>query len=163
MKGATHIGAGAVCGIAISTYANLPPEQAVVATVCSMVASILPDLDSGTSIIGRVFLPVSWLVNQLFGHRTIFHALLPWSLILGLLWLAFPQYPWYLLASAVGIASHLALDLLNHAGVPLLWPIKAKLAIGVCRSGGMIDKMLGRIFPAVAGLLLIAYVAQLVS
>lgn len=161
MKGTTHLGAGAVCGIAIATYAALPPEQAIVATSCAMVASVLPDVDSATSIIGRVFLPVSWLTNQLFGHRTVFHALLPWSLIQGIAWLAMPQYPWYLLALGAGVLSHLILDIFNPTGIPLLWPIKVKFSLGLCRSGGMIDKLLGRIFPAVAGFLLVSYLCQL--
>ena len=163
MKGVTHLGAGALCGIALSAYASLMPETAVVTTVCAMIGSVAPDLDSETSIVGRVFFPVSWLASQIFGHRTFFHALLPWASIMGILWLIFPQYPYYLAAASAGLASHLALDLLNHTGVPLFWPIKAKISLGLCRSGGAIDKLLGRIFPALTGVMLAAYAVRLWS
>jgi len=48
------------------------------------------------------------------------------------------------LALATGFGLHLALDLLTQKGVPLLWPFsRARLGIGLIRTGGVADRLLG--------------------
>lgn len=101
--GITHVAAGLVAAVLLN--------QSNPAVVVGIVAgSLLPDVDSPTSTIGRV-IPV---IPHLIKHRTITHSI--WlALLAGLLW-------WPL---GVGIALHILLDCLTTEGVPIFWPAKA--------------------------------------
>ncbi|MCP3678424.1 MAG: hypothetical protein GY721_12805, partial [Deltaproteobacteria bacterium] len=92
--------------------------------VFSIFLSLLPDIDTQTSTIGRAFPFIAEPIERRYGHRQITHSLLA-LLILGLiLWLTFPQ-DWWLLLSAYG--SHLIIDTLTGTqGIPLLWPAQLR-------------------------------------
>lgn len=73
MQAGTHI-AGAALTLAVARGFGLevgPLEAAVCA-----VGSILPDIDTTTSGVGRFFRPVARFIEHRFGHRTITHSLL---------------------------------------------------------------------------------------
>jgi len=104
--------------------------------ICILFGSLLPDIDTKTSSLGR------WIVFRpfqvAFAHRGITHSLL----FLGILSLAF----WYilpqgLLGFVIGYGSHLFLDLLTIKGIPLFWPVTQKFG-GFCRTGRTFDKVL---------------------
>lgn len=103
--------------------------------------ALLPDIDNAHSIIGHKFGWLSKHIQQLAGHRTVFHSLL--GLAIGsLLALGIEQVVVYLLslrglvipAAFVGASHlvffgilfgcimHIVADALTLGGVPLLWP-----------------------------------------
>lgn len=108
-------------------------------TAFVLLGSLLPDLDTSSSFIGRAFLPLSRFLEERFGHRQEVHTLWPPLA----LWLASrlpflsPSLSLALTSIAVGYTSHLALDTLNPAGVGLLLPLtpaRAMLLGGRVRS-----------------------------
>jgi inner membrane protein len=86
------------------------------------VSSVLADLDTGASWIGRLLKPLSLRIERRFGHRTLTHSLL---FIAGL---AVVLYPLATLSGdlyacvLVGYATHLLLDTMNVTGVNLFYP-----------------------------------------
>jgi len=87
------------------------------------VGSLLPDIDTPASAIGRLFAPLSVYIERRFGHRTITHSLIGWLIFsfigLPLLILRAPQV---YLCFVLGIFSHILLDAVNKSGVPLFYP-----------------------------------------
>lgn len=142
MMGVTHAAAGVAAGTFLCMHLNLPAEQILpVAGVC-VAGSLIPDIDVCTSKVGRLVAPASFLIQLFFGHRTIFHAPLLYAVLLGAGWIMLPNYGIYLAAAGIGILTHLLLDMLNHAGIPLFWPLSIRVRIPICKSGGIVDYLL---------------------
>lgn len=115
----THLLAGL---ITLSWAASLglanPSLSLIIAVV---VASLLPDIDSTQSVIGRIFGLLSERIEHRFGHRTITHSLGFVAVGTGFCWLWFPSPDWWILGAA--LFSHLVVDLMvGERGIPLLWP-----------------------------------------
>lgn len=142
MTGNTHIAAGAVTGLFISSYLHLPILETVIVTSISAFTSLIPDIDNATSKLGRKNKLASFLIQLFIGHRTFFHAPL---LYLGLVFMIARIDPSGLLALAFGLGTgtHLFLDLMNPLGIPLLWPFSKRYHIANFRSGGAADFVLG--------------------
>ena len=121
MKAATHLAFAGVVGV---TAAGFGANPGLAAGAALALGSLLPDLDTAHSGLGRWVKPVSRSLERRFGHRTLTHSLLGMVLLAcGSSWLLLlnPALFWWLL---IGYASHLLLDTANIAGVPLLWPLK---------------------------------------
>ena len=160
MRGSTHMAAGAVAGIALATMTNTPPEQALSAIGAAALGSILPDIDSATSKLGRRILPVSFLIHILFGHRQMFHAPLFWTVVAGItLWYA-PAYALPITFGYLGCLLHLFLDSLNPAGIPWLWPYSRRFHIWKFQTGGLVDRLLGISLTVVAAIYLTTNFAE---
>ena len=106
MNNSTHILGGLTVAVAMNATA---PETALIA-----LGALLPDIDHSSSTIGHNVKPIAWLLP----HRGITHSLLFAAI-------AFVIHP----SLAIGVASHILLDLLNPAGVELLWPFRKRLSI----------------------------------
>lgn len=149
MKGSTHLlgGAAAAFGLAAAagTVAPLPdlsvPQVVASITLC-MLGSLLPDIDLSTSTLGRRLKPVSVPLNKLFGHRGFCHSLLFLFAPLTLAWSLAPSFLWAAVALSVGIASHLILDVFNHAGEALLWPWDKRFHIIGIEMGSVGERIL---------------------
>lgn len=118
MRGTTHIAAGAATAICLATS---PVEGAAI-----IVGSLLPDIDVGSSKLGR-YNPFAIIIP----HRGVTHSLL-FTVLVGAIYKPL----------AIGILTHLILDMLNPKGVSLLWPMPLKIhlpIIGNIDSGGIID------------------------
>ena len=89
-------------------------------------STLIPDIDSHYSKLGRIILPVSWLIEKTIGHRGFFHSLLATLIITMLVWFIVPQYSLFV---GIGCLSHLILDAFNPGGVPLLWPYHKKFSL----------------------------------
>jgi len=98
--------------------------------------SLLPDIDTTSSFLGKRFKIVGWI----FGHRGLFHSLFPFILIVIPVYLFFGF--WYASAVFLGCLSHLVLDMLNHQGVGLFFPLLKWRIKGFCKSGGLFEKVL---------------------
>lgn len=96
--------------------------------VAGGIAGIVPDLDEPKSVFGKVFFPVSILLNQVFGHRTFTHSLLFVVLTGGVFSLL--AGPFMGLAIMAGITAHILGDMLTGK-VQILYPIKKSVGIPV--------------------------------
>jgi inner membrane protein len=115
-------------------------------------ASLLPDLDSPKSFVGRKVWPVSAGVDYTLGHRGPLHSLLGAALACAGSFFALKALHLNLLllcAVAVGYISHLLLDALNPQGVPLLWPCKKRLGVPLCQTGSWPERI--TFYPLAAG------------
>lgn len=131
MRWPTHFAAGLAAGLLITT------EPAAI--VVSGVSALLPDIDIPTSKVGRASPIISTIINIAFGHRGLFHSLLAAGLIYLLILKFFPAYSLYCL---IGYLSHLLLDCLTPAGVPLLWPIPFRFRVPIIKTGSVMKIVL---------------------
>ena len=97
-------------------------------------ASLLPDIDHPQSKVGRRVKPLSWLINNIFGHRGIFHSI--WPVVVLYIVLVY-LLGWKLagIGLCVGFMSHLISDALTLDGVNFGHPFRAKVS-GFIRTGG---------------------------
>jgi inner membrane protein len=99
------------------------------------VGSLCPDIDRAGSTIARVAgLPsraMAWIVEHSFGHRGPLHSALAVALVLVLGQAFVPLSGIRGLGGplAFGWASHIILDALTARGVPVLWPLRARLRL----------------------------------
>lgn len=121
MTGKTHILAGTAvgCGLALGSIAPLPSSFVV---LCAAAGGLFPDIDQRTSRAGSAAPLASWLIQHIFGHRTLFHSPLLYLVAYTSACVFWPQYSFYVEAFVLGAASHLLLDMFNSKGVPLLYP-----------------------------------------
>lgn len=119
MKGYTHLN----CGIALS----LAVCGDIINGVWLAVGSILPDVDSKNSLLGKSF-P---FIPKIIKHRTLTHSVIfiAASFMLNK----------YL---AIGCALHIFLDMMTKMGCPLLYPIRYNVRLplaGFVKTGGKFE------------------------
>jgi membrane-bound metal-dependent hydrolase YbcI (DUF457 family) len=115
----THIAFAGLCGVIAQGFGYTLEPAGLLALG---VGSVLPDVDTSTSVIGQSFPSLSRWLERRFGHRTITHSLLG---VLILASISSPLFFWHSSVFAfllLGFVSHLILDTFNISGVPLLWP-----------------------------------------
>lgn len=140
MNGKTHKIGGVCAGIIATSMLIEAPysfEKILIGGILiggSIVGSLMPDIDLPSSTVGQKVKPISYLINQFFGHRGITHTpilhiicsifllLLGGSLtgILRLIYLSF------VIGLFVGGISHIVLDSMTVKGLPLLYPFSKK-------------------------------------
>ncbi len=124
MMSITHIIAGISCARLMQHGAMLPPSPMILAAAAF--GALLPDLDHPSSMLGRRVKPLSWLLSTTTGHRGMTHS----CFMVAVLLFGAAQLPpaWHALMLGViaGHASHLMADMLTPAGVPLVWPWRAR-------------------------------------
>jgi inner membrane protein len=163
MQGTTHIIGGIAAAIAYSVATQPQPNPAllVAAAVCGGVGGLIPDIDHPRSKISNKLPILNSIVSFFFSHRGFFHTpilyLALWSLSIAILppsLASLASFVW------LGTLSHLALDMLNQKGVPLLFPFtRKKFSWGRIRLGGKLEFGLR----AVLGLVSIAMLVQMCS
>jgi len=92
--------------------------------------SILPDIDTTGSGIGKIVLPLSIFLERKYGHRTITHSLLG-TVIFALIFspiLLFHGSSFYN-CLVFGILNHIVLDAANKTGIPLFYPHLSRAVI----------------------------------
>lgn len=90
------------------------------------------------------------VVGALMPHRTFAHSLLAlalWSVSLQ------PVCPALVAPFAIGTASHILLDLTNHTGIQLFWPLRVRASLGLWRSSGHVNDLLALVGTVAAALL----------
>ena len=133
-------------GVALSL-----PNAAAVA-----LASVLPDIDTGTSTVGRMFPVLSRRVERRFGHRTLTHSAL---FIAGMGVILLPFVAWdrdIYTCILAGYTTHPFLDTMTVNGVKLLHPVSSVRCVFPLevnhpsryrmRTGSRLDRLLGLIF-----------------
>lgn len=99
------------------------------------IGSLLPDIDTYKSWIGRRLWFISAPIQMVFGHRGITHSLIAVIAMAALI------YWWghignhLVLALAFGYLAHLTGDLIANSGVPLLWPWDKRISLPLISTG----------------------------
>ncbi len=119
MRAATHLAFAGLTGVVASGFGA---DLHIASGAALAVGSLLPDIDTQHSGLGRFITPISGRIERVFGHRTITHSLLGVVIIgilsLPVLWIYNPVWVWLL----IGMLTHIVLDAGNITGVPLLYP-----------------------------------------
>jgi membrane-bound metal-dependent hydrolase YbcI (DUF457 family) len=131
MRALTHLAFAGLTGVLAAGFGANPGVAGAAALAAG---SLLPDIDSQHSGLGRMIKPLSGRLERRFGHRTLTHSFLG-ILIFGiltswLLWLYPPIWIWLL----VGVFTHLLIDTANVTGVPLLYPLRLQFWLVANRS-----------------------------
>ena len=131
-------------GICASLIANGNTNYGIVigTGMATVFGSLLPDIDSRTSKLGKKFRITSKIVSKLFGHRGFLHSplfiILLFLLINGILSKNGINQTFYYLnyGLAFGCLNHLFCDMLTKGGIPLFYPFqKIKFSILPMKSG----------------------------
>ena len=105
MKSSTHIIGGVLAALVLAKVLDIPPIQLIPAAI---ITSTLPDVDQKVKILR---------------HRGQTHSL-AFVAVFILVWCKISRNE--IVGLIIGIASHLALDMLNGKGIELLWPMNSK-------------------------------------
>jgi len=118
----THTVFGLLTGAVAFSFTGSPLSRDYGAMTGAIIGSLLPDVDSPTSAIGRLVPFVSIPLERRWGHRTVTHSLLALAglavLTAPLLFLSRTAY----CALLIGYLSHLIADCATKSGVPLFYP-----------------------------------------
>jgi inner membrane protein len=126
MTAPTHILAGTVfTGIMCSFY-NINLFQKTEYIIICALLSILPDIDTTKSLVGKIFYPLAWFIGRRFGHRTLTHSLIfvltVWTLLTAMTGLEIITDPGIIKISLFALVSHIIIDMLTLQGVPFFYP-----------------------------------------
>lgn len=125
MLGRTHL----LFAIYLSTFFESPFIWIIL-----LITSILPDIDSTSSYLGRKFK----IIGKTFEHRGFFHSVfffVPFSILIGSYKLE------YGLAVFLGMGSHLLLDVMTKQGLRI-YPFRYRIR-GFLKVGGFLEKTFG--------------------
>lgn len=87
-----------------------------------ILGSLIPDIDTATSAIGRTCFPIAAAIEKKWGHRTVTHS------FVGLIAIGIVMLPFFFLrrgyfyAFIVGYVSHILIDCCNKQGPMIFWP-----------------------------------------
>ncbi len=137
MLSRTHLLAGFIAGLIIVKTIDLAHPYIFI--LIFTLFSIMPDIDSSHSVVGRKVWPVSKLIEVFLGHRGIMHSIFVPLVILGVSW--YYGYLWIGCAAAGGYMIHLLTDALTKGGVRFLGPLGHRNK-GFIRTGGILEGVL---------------------
>lgn len=132
MLGRSHVIGAAACGVAAAAITGHAPEEAVVVGGAAILTAKLPDVDR--------------VINSGPNHRSLTHSVvLAGGLVVALAFVlsqgAGPLASAVLFGLAVGYLSHLALDAMTAASVPLLWFGGPRLSLGSIATGKLGERV----------------------
>lgn len=130
MRWTTHL----VAGMLAATLVGQPLTGVVVAGV----SSLLPDLDTHESKLGRKLPFISIPLGLIFGHRGMLHSLLA-VIIIYIIALQF--FPTWAIPMTVGYTSHLILDSFTPSKIPWLWPYPERYGFPLVETDSIVDIM----------------------
>ncbi|MGM5481008.1 MAG: metal-dependent hydrolase [Nanobdellota archaeon] len=114
MQGRTHALTGLLIGCIITTVTEQDVLMSILIVFASLLGSLLPDIDTADSILGRRVKAIGWLSR----HRGFFHSLL---FLIIILVLSSPLVSRIILLSfTAGFISHLILDAMTKKGVTII-------------------------------------------
>ncbi len=122
MTAPTHVSLGALGYLAGCAFVDRQPQLSELGMVG--LGSLLPDIDSPQSLLGKPLFFLSERIERRFGHRTITHSFLG-LLLAAVLTLPFvPRMglgPW--VALLIGYFAHLLGDMCTKQGIQFYWPM----------------------------------------
>ncbi len=118
----THIVFGVFSATGLFALFSLSLHRDLPALGATIIGSLLPDIDSPRSSVGRILPFISIPIERRWGHRTVTHCLLATGLLaVVLLPVCFWKTTVYA-ALLLGYLSHLLADCATKSGVPLFHP-----------------------------------------
>jgi len=132
----THLIFSFLIGLLIITSFNI--QNKIIFIAILLIASIIPDIDSYKSKIGKKIKPLSFLINIFLGHRGIFHSLFLLILISFVIAIVKTEPA---IAFFIGYLSHLLLDSLTPEGVMFFYPFSKKRTKGFIRTGSLFENI----------------------
>lgn len=91
------------------------------------------------NVIGGILLLAFGIFGTFQKHRTVMHSFLA---MIAATFFAWMFAGWYGIYFGIGYASHLILDMLNFQGIQLLYPLKKKVSLKLCKSNGTVNTAL---------------------
>jgi len=120
------------------------------------VAAILPDIDNGTSTVGRLAPALSLAIERKVGHRTLTHSVTCIAVLALLLFPLLAMERDLYVCFLAGYASHPFLDTMTVSGVKLFYPFSSVRCVFPfevnhpsryrTHTGSKLDKTLGLVF-----------------
>lgn len=139
----THLIFGAFC-YAATTETIFSEPIGIIGLTASALGSLLPDIDHPKSFLGRRVRFLSVPISATLGHRGLTHSLI--AIILFSMFLASfaESLPSVITALCIGYLSHLLGDFMTKGGIPLFYPIRARIRMPFAfRTGGKTEMVLG--------------------
>ena len=133
MRFFTHLVAGILAAVLFIDLFN--PRNLILSAIVIILASVLPDIDTPMSKVGKRFKVVGFI----FKHRGFFHSLLA-ILIFGFLLMSVYGKE-IALAFSIGYLAHLLMDALTVSGVRFFHPFSKKTIKGFVKTGGFLEKI----------------------
>lgn len=129
MSGANHVTGGLVFTGVFCSFWDVNIFSSPWFIVCTLAFSALPDIDHTKSTLGKVFsfTQLPQYIDRNFGHRTITHSLLAYSLLgvfIYILESILSENHIITLIYSFAYLSHLIFDMMTLSGVPLFFPFK---------------------------------------
>ena len=124
MLAPTHLLAAHLAYLSASWWVG--HEPAVPEAAVAVAAGLAPDIDTRSSVAGRLAPWLSAPLERATGHRTVTHSGLAVLVVAALAW---PLPPGYTLAVVAGFASHGILDMMTPGGVAWFWPARARCVL----------------------------------
>lgn len=137
MQGKTHLLFGLLLSFVWLEFINA--QNPVLTLLLILLASLLPDIDEKTSILGRIIPLLSYFTK----HRKFFHSII--FLVICVIALSVVSTQNHVLAFTAGFLGHLVLDALTPMGVQPFWPSEAKIK-GFVKVGGVLEKLIFVVF-----------------
>lgn len=131
----THFALGALAGFFLLNY--FQPEHAFLFSFVFLFASVLPDIDTTKSIVGKRFLPLSSFLSIFTRHRGFFHSV--WIPAISLLAFSYIDYSMIGIAFALGYILHIIMDALSEEGVSMFSPVWKHRFSGFVKTGSVLE------------------------
>ena len=126
MKAPAHITAGFTFTGVLCSIFDINIFSSYRTTLLCVFCSLLPDIDTTKTIMGKTLYPFAKFINRQFGHRTITHSflflLLIFSSCKGLVYFNIVTNPNFTMISCFSVLSHIILDMFTVSGVPFFYP-----------------------------------------
>ncbi|MDR1340424.1 MAG: metal-dependent hydrolase [Prevotellaceae bacterium] len=126
MKAPAHIAAGITFTGVLCSIFDINIFQSYAYTSLCVIFSLLPDIDTTKSTVGKLVWPVAKLINRKFGHRTVTHSILflffIFLILKALYYFNIIQNADYYMIVEFSTLSHIILDMFTVSGVPFLYP-----------------------------------------
>jgi len=126
MRAPTHVIGGLMFAGTLCSFTDVNVfENPYYIGVCVGV-SLLPDIDTTKSLLGKLLYPFAWFIYHKFGHRTVTHSLLffafAWLTMALLVRFGVIADPNYTKIVIFSLLSHYVFDMITVSGVPLFYP-----------------------------------------
>lgn len=179
----THLTGGIVASTGVVTYSlgtnmalaerfgSIPALVSIpLILVGAVIGALLPDIDSPSSkarrFIRRILVKNPNTRNGNPNHRGIPHTPIFWVVVLWFLFGVFtgPGSTLFLVGLSIGVVSHLVLDLLNPAGIPIWFPFsRRKTTLVPIRAGKMLEKVVFIVLMGVQVVLISSFVVNILK
>ena len=134
MTGKIHLFYAATTGgmlMPVLATGGLNTEQKIIAVITCGLGGLIPDIDCPNSMLGRMIYPIAYLIKKMFGHRTILHDPLFYIvlhfIIRELTGVDYLQSSLLYQSIALGIGTHLFLDLMTQKGIQICFFFRLRL------------------------------------